>query len=165
VILDGMSGRARNGEVVSAEPLAPSQLVALAEGRLTAAQRDRLRIEIEEDAVLPAGAGTEVAQAVASLLKNAFDASEEAGEVRLRFTRRNGLARIEVHDQGAGMSSEILRRVGEPFYTTKEPGRGLGLGLFLVRTFAERAGGSLQFEVGRGTVAILEVPAAAGGAR
>ena len=42
---------------------------------------------------------------------------------------------------------------GEPFYTTKEPGRGLGLGLFLARIFAERRGGSLKLESRDGTTA------------
>jgi two-component system sensor histidine kinase RegB len=69
------------------------------------------------------------------------------------------MVRIEVTDCGIGMSSETKRRAGEPFYTTKEPGRGLGLGLFLVRTFAERAGGTLEFDNRDGTTAILEVPA------
>ena len=71
------------------------------------------------------------------------------------------MVRIEVHDRGAGMSPEVRRRVGEPFYTTKEPGRGLGLGLFLTRTFAERSGGTLQFDSDNGTTAILEIPARA----
>ena len=48
--------------------------------------------------------------------------------------------RIEVEDRGAGMSEELLRHAGEPFYTTKEPGKGMGLGLFLVRLVAERCG-------------------------
>jgi two-component system sensor histidine kinase RegB len=165
VILDGMTGRAREAGPRALDPLPPTMLVALAEGRLNEAQRRRLRVEISDDAAVPSGAGAEIAQAVASLLKNAFDASGEDDDVRLRFTRRDGLARIEVHDAGSGMSTEVLRRAGEPFYTTKEPGRGLGLGLFLVRTFAERAGGSLRFEVGTGTTAILEVPEAGGGAR
>jgi two-component system sensor histidine kinase RegB len=58
-----------------------------------------------------------------------------------------------------GMSPDAKHRAGEPFYTTKEPGRGLGLGLFLVRTFVDRAGGTLEFNVGDGTTAILELPA------
>jgi two-component system, sensor histidine kinase RegB len=70
------------------------------------------------------------------------------------------MIRIEVHDRGCGMSDEVMRRAGEPFFTTKDAGRGLGLGVFLARTYAERAGGMLWFERSGGTVAILEIPKA-----
>jgi two-component system sensor histidine kinase RegB len=56
------------------------------------------------------------------------------------------------------MTGAVLRRAGEPFYTTKEAGRGLGLGLFLARVFAERSGGSLTLTSGDGTTAVLELP-------
>jgi two-component system, sensor histidine kinase RegB len=68
------------------------------------------------------------------------------------------MLRIEVHDQGSGMSDEVMRRAGEPFFTTKDAGRGLGLGVFLARTFAERLGGTLWFERRGGTLAIMEIP-------
>ena len=58
------------------------------------------------------------------------------------------------------MSQDALHRAGEPFYTTKEAGQGMGLGLFLARAFAERCGGSLSLRSDRGTTAILELPAA-----
>jgi two-component system sensor histidine kinase RegB len=99
-------------------------------------------------------------QAISSLLKNAFDASDRNALVRLRFAQQNGMVRVEVHDTGAGMPPDVLRHAGEPFYTTKEAGRGLGLGLFLTRSFAERAGGTLRFEIDNGTTAVLEVPVA-----
>jgi two-component system sensor histidine kinase RegB len=98
-------------------------------------------------------------QAISSLLKNAFDASGTENRVTLRFAARNGRVRIEVRDRGLGMAADTQRRVGEPFFTTKEPGKGLGLGLFLVRTFAERSGGTLEFDLNEGTTAILEIPA------
>jgi len=69
------------------------------------------------------------------------------------------MVRIEVRDRVRGMSADARRRAGEPFFTTKDPGRGLGLGLFLVRTFAERSGGTLEFDDVEGTIAILEIPA------
>jgi two-component system sensor histidine kinase RegB len=98
-------------------------------------------------------------QAISSLLKNAFDASSHVDGVILRFGLRGTMVRIEVQDRGAGMSIDAKRRAGEPFFTTKEPGHGLGLGLFLVRTFAERSGGTLEFDGVGGTTAILEIPA------
>jgi two-component system sensor histidine kinase RegB len=98
-------------------------------------------------------------QAISSLLKNAFDASALTDGVVLRFGVRDAMVRIEVRDRGTGMSADAKRRAGEPFFTTKEPGHGLGLGLFLVRTFAERSGGTLEFDGVGGTTAILEIPA------
>jgi two-component system sensor histidine kinase RegB len=100
-------------------------------------------------------------QAISSLLRNAFDATGDVDGVTLRFGIRGAMIRVEVRDRGTGMSPDARRRAGEPFYTTKEPGRGLGLDLFLVRTFAERSGGSLEFRGTEGTTAILEVPSLA----
>ena len=59
-----------------------------------------------------------------------------------------------------GMAPEVLARAGNPFFTTKEPGRGMGLGLFLARTVIERLGGRLEIEsvVGRGTIVMIMLP-------
>jgi len=61
------------------------------------------------------------------------------------------------------MNPDVLARVGEPFFTTKAAGRGMGLGIFLARTVAERLGGGVTLESspGAGTTAVLFVPAAA----
>jgi two-component system sensor histidine kinase RegB len=160
-ILDGMSGRAGAGLPTTLEPMTPASIVRLVSERMTDARRQRLTIDIERATPSPAATGAEMVQAISSLLRNAFDASGESDGVVLRFGARESMVRIEVVDRGVGMSPDVRRRVGEPFYTTKEPGRGLGLGLFLVRTFAERSGGSLEFQHSDGTTAILEVPALA----
>jgi two-component system sensor histidine kinase RegB len=58
------------------------------------------------------------------------------------------------------MPAEILSRAGEPFFTTKDPGEGMGLGLFLTHTLAEQLGGALELKStpGEGTSATLQLP-------
>lgn len=156
-ILDGMSGRATGGIPVNL-PMTPHAVADLASAALTDDRRQRLDLVIDGDSHRTVESGADVARAVSSLLKNAFDASGEQ-RVRLHISGRGPGLRFEVIDRGPGMSDETRRRAGEPFFTTKPAGEGLGLGLFLARTVAEHAGGSLRFEADRGTVAILEIPA------
>jgi two-component system sensor histidine kinase RegB len=162
VVLDNMSGRASAGTAAAGEPLAPTAIVDLVRARLSDEQRSRLRVAIAPRVAAPAAAGAAVVQAVASLINNAFEASEPGSAVWLRCDERDMMIRISVHDSGPGMSADVLRRAGEPFFTTKPTGRGMGLGLFLTRAFAEHAGGSLRFDTTNGTTAILEIPVARG---
>lgn len=102
-----------------------------------------------------------VEQALIALVKNGLEANKQATPVFLTATPFAEGVRFSIMDRGHGMSSETLRHVGEPFFTTKDPGSGMGLGIFLVRTLAERLGGSLRFEsvLGSGTTAYFELPA------
>jgi PAS domain S-box-containing protein len=70
--------------------------------------------------------------------------------------------RIEVIDNGCGMDRAVLARVTEPFFTTKEPSKGTGLGLAMAKGFVEQSGGSLSIDsaVGQGTRVTLWLPAA-----
>jgi two-component system sensor histidine kinase RegB len=160
-ILDGMSGRAGGVTATTLEPMPPTSIARLVRERLTEAHRERLVVDVDPQALTPSATGAEVVQAISTLLKNAFDATGGHDAVILRFGAHGTAARIEVRDRGRGMSPDVRRRAGEPFYTTKDPGKGLGLGLFLVRTFVERAGGTLEFDHGEGTTAILDLPALA----
>jgi two-component system sensor histidine kinase RegB len=101
-----------------------------------------------------------VEQALIALVKNALQASGNGDVVTLSATPTPDTMRFLVTDHGHGMSAETLRHIGEPFYTTKDPGSGMGFGIFLVRTLAERLGGSLHFESvpGSGTKANFELP-------
>jgi two-component system, sensor histidine kinase RegB len=99
-------------------------------------------------------------QVLSALVKNGLDANTGEKPVEIAGTVVNGKIRFTVRDFGTGMSAETLKRVGEPFFTTKAAGRGMGLGTFLVRVFAENVRGSLTFdsEPDQGTTAILEWP-------
>jgi two-component system sensor histidine kinase RegB len=72
-----------------------------------------------------------------------------------------------VVDRGRGMTDDVLARVGEPFFTTKSPGEGMGLGLFLTRALAEQLGGEFHIasRPGAGTEACFELPATTAGER
>ena len=101
-----------------------------------------------------------VEQALIALVKNAVEASPRGATVTLHVEPGETRVGFVITDQGHGMSAETLRHVGEPFFTTKETGKGMGLGTFLVRTLAERLGGTLRFrsEPGAGTTATFELP-------
>jgi two-component system sensor histidine kinase RegB len=101
-----------------------------------------------------------VEQALIALVKNAFEASPRAVPVDLTVVSAADSVRFAVQDRGCGMNAEALRHAGEPFFTTKEPGKGMGLGIFLVRTLADRLGGRLVLEssLGKGTSAALDLP-------
>ena len=115
------------------------------------------RIELEVDSadalicVIPIRAAVE---ALSALVKNALDASPNGTPVVLRAVRSNhGHVCFLVRDKGIGMSAEVMERVAEPFFTTKAPGQGMGLGAFLAHLFAQTVGGQLSFEShpGRGS--------------
>ncbi len=124
---------------------------------LPASYRRRLKLSIAQRAAvtLPRAALLQVAQ---NLLSNGFEAGERSVELSIEVSPK-GL-RMLVVDEGRGMSPEVLSRVGEPFFSTKRPGEGLGLGVFIARTLAEQMGGrvSIQSRPGLGTTAAVEIP-------
>lgn len=159
-ILDQMSGRA--GGIAADDPERVDIHTAIAEltSRLPADRASRLQMEIATTLPPLHVPRAGFAQVVLSLVNNAFDASPPGAAVWLTATVSDapGTMRLIVHDRGQRVAPDILRRAGEPFFTTKEPGRGLGLGLFLARVFAERCGGSLILESDQETRAVLELP-------
>jgi CheY-like chemotaxis protein len=85
--------------------------------------------------------------------------------------RSNGLApgayvRLSVADTGTGMDPATLDRATEPFFTTKPPGQGTGLGLAMVKSFTEQSGGALSItsKSGAGTTVVMWLPQAVGDA-
>ncbi|TNC70891.1 PAS domain-containing protein [Rubellimicrobium roseum] len=124
-----------------------------------------------EDGVWPVQVDSHALEiALVHLAANARDAMPGGG--RLRILARNevgsggepdGVAFV-VQDTGTGMEPEVLARAVEPFFTTKGPGEGPGLGLAMVHGFAEQSGGRLRLDsrLGEGTTVTIWLPRAPG---
>jgi signal transduction histidine kinase len=93
--------------------------------------------------------GSELNQVWTNLIDNAVDALGEDGTITVRTQLEGPCVRIDIGDDGPGIPEDVRRRVLEPFFTTKEVGRGTGLGLDTVRRIVEdRHNGSLGFDTG-----------------
>jgi two-component system, sensor histidine kinase RegB len=156
-ILDRM--KVDEGEInaQTRQPVLVEELVRKIKGELQEQQVARLEVHAPSGVELLHVPLQLTLQSVSILLHNAFDASGQNERVALKIEKSGENVAFVVTDRGAGMDSATLRRVGEPFYTTKPPGKGMGLGIFLTRLVAERFGGGLTFasQEGKGTVATL----------
>ncbi|HWF10123.1 MAG TPA: ATP-binding protein [Bryobacteraceae bacterium] len=158
-ILWRMSAQGAQPAAQAAEAVAPGEL--LDDVCREIQQPERLRVEVSTGQpmtlTIPRRA---VAQALIALTRNALEASGPGAPVRVLGRHTGDRFQFVVADYGNGMSPNTLRRIGEPFFTTKEPGKGMGLGTFLVRTLAEQLGGRLTFESSplTGTLATFELP-------
>jgi PAS domain S-box-containing protein len=137
-------------------------------------------IEVDTDLALDAWPAhidpNQLENALINLAVNARDAMPEGGKLMIRTQnvaleagnpQHPGIERghyvlVSVSDTGIGMRPEILERVYEPFFTTKEVGKGSGLGLSSVYGFVSQSGGQMRIEsaVGMGTTVHLYLPAA-----
>ena len=161
LILRGMSSQ--GAELTGETPTLVSVADLLQQLRELFPEPQRKAIEVNVPQDLSASLPIETTrQVLSALVKNAIEASPAGQTVHVAGETEMGVLRFTVKDSGIGMPPEILQRIAEPFYSTKRPERGMGLGTFLVRIFAEDMGGSLIFDssVNQGTTAILELPLA-----
>ncbi len=102
-----------------------------------------------------------------NLVRNAADAMPDGGMVvlRTRRPRLDGLGdqlatEVSVSDTGTGMAPAVAERAAEAFFTTKPPGKGTGLGLWMAHRFASTCGGKVKIETapGQGTTIRLDLP-------
>src|SRR5206468_8599590 len=100
--------------------------------------------------------------ALVNLAVNARDAMPDGGALTVETVVRGSVVTIAVRDSGIGMDRETLARAGEPFFTTKGPDVGTGLGLAMIYGSVEQSGGSITIESapGVGTEVLLLFPLA-----
>jgi polar amino acid transport system substrate-binding protein len=108
-----------------------------------------------------AGNARRLEQVLVNLVINACQALESADcAIAIETGRTDGHVFVRVIDQGRGISAEDLRKITEPFFTTKRASGGSGLGLAVSERIAQEHGGALTFESepGVGTTATLFLP-------
>ena len=105
--------------------------------------------------------GRDLNQVWTNLIDNASDAMNGVGTLTIEATHSGDRVTVKVADTGSGMPPEVAERIFDPFYTTKEPGKGTGLGLHTFHTIIGRIGGDITVESSpEGTIFTVELPAA-----
>jgi len=101
-----------------------------------------------------------VRQILINLMSNAIQATPEQGQISIQVENTDGGILIDVKDTGAGIPKENLKKIFEPFFSTKAPGEGTGLGLFVTREIIEKLGGRLDVvsRVGHGARFTVRLP-------
>jgi signal transduction histidine kinase/CheY-like chemotaxis protein len=168
-------GFARSDEV-EAGVVDPAKIVENLQPLLSRALGSRISLQtaFAEDACTLRANVAQLESVIVNLAVNARDAIESRGRVTISLERirlsaaeaagrdlpAGSYIRLTVRDDGKGMPSKELERVFDPFFTTKGDRGGTGLGLSMVRSFAEQNRGTayIESEVGRGTSVVLLLP-------
>ena len=100
-------------------------------------------------------------QVFLGLASNALDAMEGHGRLTIRTRRARREIEIEFEDEGPGIPDETVGRIWDPFFTTKPPGQGTGLGLFIAQGIVTDHGGRIEMQthVGKGSIFRVVLPA------
>jgi two-component system NtrC family sensor kinase len=165
-IMRGLLDFARQSRVVK-EPTDLGELITeVTENMKLKNGRRGLEIRAELDGALPPvllDAG-QVRQMLVNLVQNGVDAIDGTGEVvvsaRLHPPERAEAVQVQVRDTGAGMPQEVLSQIFTPFYTTKQLGKGTGMGMPIVYGVVKMHAGdiSVDSEPGKGTVVTIRFP-------
>lgn len=110
----------------------------------TQANMSNILIETEIDEHIPAiyCDSNQIKQVFLNIMKNSIESMPEGGVIRIRVMKKEGHIQILIEDSGCGIPPERLKRIGEPFYSTKE--KGTGLGLMIIFKIIKEHKGSIQ---------------------
>ncbi len=166
-LVKGLTDFARK-DISEPKPLDLNEVVGKEAALLARTTLQKVRVDLALQDGLPQvmGDASSISNALMNLCVNALDAMPGGGRLTLA-TRAgtDGQVDLVVTDTGEGMPPEVQARAMEPFYTTKPPGKGTGLGLALVYGVMASHGGRMAIasEVGRGTEITLSFPVLAPG--
>lgn len=149
-IIRGLKSSSRDGSRDEMQNYNLSQLVGdILELSVQKCAKSAVKVETRgfESPIQMVGRETEIGQVIVNLFNNAFDAvkDRESSWIRVETEIEDESVYLHVVDSGSGVDPEILPKIFDPFYTTKEVGQGTGLGLSICRSFAEGHGGRLFY--------------------
>ncbi len=96
-------------------------------------------------------------QIVFQTLDNAVDAVGDEGEISIDFTTQDDKVEYIIQDNGPGINHDDLKRITDPFYTTKEPGKGTGLGLFITESIVNDMNGKIDVNSEKGVGTSIKI--------
>jgi two-component system NtrC family sensor kinase len=121
-----------------------------------------LQLKLDDDLPRVPCDPEQIEQVLLALIMNAVDAMPHGGNlwIETRLNHDESQIDIQVRDDGSGIAPDVLPQIFEPFMTTKESGRGVGLGLAISRGIVERHNGRIQVEseLGQGTTFTVTLP-------
>jgi two-component system sensor histidine kinase RegB len=126
---------------------------------IPAEDHDRILINNEVDTLSFLVPIRNLVRSIKGLINNGLDASGEGSPVKVRCYSDKKFLCFDIQDQGTGMDQSTIAKAHEPFFTSKEPGKGMGLGLFLAQNVAESYDGELRIssEPGQGTTVTISL--------
>ncbi|HUS63139.1 MAG TPA: ATP-binding protein [Kofleriaceae bacterium] len=162
-VVKSMRAFSRTDDHAAPRPVQLARVIELAHTMVANEVRQLARLSIDvPDSLWIIGDESRLMQVFMALLLNALHAIEAGdparNEIRIAVeAAAAGVACVTVHDTGAGMTADTLSSVFTPFFTTKGPGKGSGLGLSVARTIVESAGGSISLQSAPGAGTTVEL--------
>jgi len=113
-------------------------------------RRIKLSVTMPPNAIFISAVEDQIVQVILNLLLNAADAGGGQGTIEISASAVNAEVRLAIRDRGSGMSRTTRDHLFTPFFTTKEPGRGVGLGLFISESIVQSHGGRIEVRSAEG---------------
>jgi two-component system, NtrC family, sensor kinase len=102
----------------------------------------------------------QINQVFMNILSNAIQSIPESGSIFIATRVMGNLVRVSIKDTGSGMSEEVRKKIYDPFFTTKDVGKGTGLGMYISYGIIEKHNGKIEVfsNPGEGTEFVVTIP-------
>ena len=145
-----------NADIMDINMLVEEQIKKLS--NLIEEKQIRLNTDILDDEVYIKGDYNRLSQVVINVIKNSIEAIDEKGIINVKTRINNNKFNIIVEDNGQGMDEKTLKKIKEPFFTTKSRGTGLGVSLSYEIIWAHNGKINYVSSLGKGTTVYIEIP-------